>query len=95
MAKFGTGKLYGAGWRYGADPQYITGVGSIPSAEAWGMLLVSPGPVLISGAGNIPTAGALGTPWIFRIPQKLALGGTIRQLSANPQINRLKVTLNG
>jgi hypothetical protein len=86
MAKYGTGKIYGNGWLYGPDPQYLLNVGNVPSAEAWGMPLVNPGPVVIDGAGNIPGAEALGTPWIFRIPKKFAVG-----LSAR----RLKVTLDG
>lgn len=86
MAKYGTEKLYGAGWLYGPDPQSLLEVGNIPGAEALGMAVVLPGPVIISGVGNIPTVEAFGVPWIFRIPQKL---------SATPQIRRLKVAPHG
>jgi hypothetical protein len=104
MAKFGTGKLYATDLLYGADPQYILGVGNIPSTAALGMPTVIPGPVTIAGVGNISTAEAWGTPWIFRIPQKLALdinipklalGINIRRLSTTHQIRRLQVTSNG
>ncbi len=95
MAKYGTGKLYSTGWLYGADPQYLFGVGNIPGLEAFGMALVSPGPVTIHGVGNIPSGGAWGTPWIFLVPKKLALGADIRRLSAVPQFRRLQVTPNG
>lgn len=95
MAKYGAGKLYGTGWLYGPDPQYLTGAGGIPAAEAWGTPLVNPGPVFISGVGNIATAEAWGSAWIFRVPQKLALGVNIRRLHTTPQIRRLKVTPDG
>jgi hypothetical protein len=95
MAKFGTGKLYATDLLYGPDPQYLLGVGNIPSTAALGMPTVNPGPVTIHGVGNIPTGGAFGTPCIFLIPKKLALGINIRRLSAAPQIRRLQVTPNG
>jgi hypothetical protein len=95
MAKFGTGELYATGLLYGPDPQYLLGVGNIPSTAALGMPTVSPGPVTILGVGNIPSGGVFGTPSIFLVPKKLALGGNIRRLSAAPQIRRLQVTPNG
>ena len=95
MAKFGTGERFGGGLLYGIDPQYLLGVGNIPSTAALGMPTVNPGPVTIHGVGNIPTGAAFGTPWISRIPRKLALGINMRHLSAAPQIRRLQVTPNG
>lgn len=95
MAKFGTGKIYATDLLYGADPQYLLGVGNIPSTAALGMPTVNPGPVTIYGVGNIPAGGAFGIPCIFRIPNRLALGINIRRLSATPQIRRLQVTPNG
>ncbi len=95
MAKFGTGELYATDLLYGPDPQYLLGVGNIPSIAALGMPTVNPGPVTIHRVGNIPAGGVFGTPWIFRIPQRLALGINIRRLSAAPQIRRLQVTPNG
>lgn len=101
MAKYGTGKNYGAGWLYGPDPQYLLGVGNIPGAAALGLPAVSPGPVAVSGVGNISTTGTFGTPRIFRIPQRLALAldirrlrvsPTTRHLATAPQINSLQVT---
>lgn len=84
MAKYGTGKTYGSGWFYGPDSQYLLDAGNVLSAEAWGMPLVNPGPVIIYGAGNIPGAEALGNPWIFRIPIKLAVAIKIRRLKVTP-----------
>jgi len=95
VAKFGTGERFGAGLLYGIDPQYLLGVGNIPSTAALGMPAVNPGPVTIPGVGNIPAGGAFGTLWIFRVPKKLALGIDIRRLCATPQIRRLKVTPDG
>lgn len=95
MAKFGTGKLYATSLLYGADPQYLLGVGNIPGTAALGIPTVNPGPVTILGVGNIPTGGAFGSPWIILIPKKLALGINICRLSAAPQIHRLQVTPNG
>jgi hypothetical protein len=76
-------------------PVTLTGAGNISSTAALGLLTVNPGPVTISAAGNIPTAEAWGSPWIVRIPAKLALGANIRRLCATPQIRRLKVTPDG
>ncbi len=104
MAKFGTGELYTSGLLYGIDPQYLLGAGNIPSTADLGLPAVNPGPVTLQGIGNIAAAEVWGTPWISRIPQKLALGLTIsrlayginsRRLSAAPKIRRLQVTLNG
>lgn len=95
MAKFGTGERYTSGLLYGPDPQYLSGVGNIPSTAAPGMLTVTPGPVTIPGVGDIPGAEAFGIPWIFLIPERLALGVNIRRLSVTPQIRRLQVTPNG
>jgi hypothetical protein len=104
MAKFGTGKIYATDLLYGADPQYLLGVGNMPSTADLGMPTVNTGPVTISGVGNISTAEAWGTPWIFRIPKKLAIdidipqlayGINIRRFSTSPQIRRLQVTPNG
>ena len=104
MAKFGTGKLYTSGQLYGIDPQYLLGPGNIASTADLGLPAVNPGPVTLQGVGNIAAAEAWGTPWIFRMPQKLALGLTIsrlaygvhiRRLSTAPQIRRLQVISNG
>ncbi len=101
MAKFGTGKLYASGLRYGADPLYLLGVGNIPSIAGLGMPTVNPGPVTIQGVGSIQAREALGTPRIFQIPQRLALVLDIRRLwvsaarrylLAAPTITRLQVT---
>jgi len=95
MAKFGTEGCFGAGLVYGIDPQYLLGVGNIPSIVCLGMPTIIPGPVAITGVGNIPSIGAFGTPGIFLNPKKLALGVNIRRLSAAPQIRRLQVTFDG
>ncbi|MFZ5450267.1 MAG: hypothetical protein ACOZF2_00120 [Thermodesulfobacteriota bacterium] len=104
MAKYGTGKLYATDLLYGADPQYLLEVGDIPSLAALGMPAFNPGPLTISGVGNIPAAQAWGTPWIFRIPQKLtidtdipqlAYGVNIRRLATTPRIRRLQVISDG
>jgi hypothetical protein len=104
MAKYDTGELYNTGVLYGPAPQYLLGVGNIPSASALGMPTINPGPVTIYGVGNIAAAEAWGTPWIFRISQKLALNINIpqlayslniRRLSAASQIRRLQVTPDG
>lgn len=95
MAKFGTGERYATGLLYGADPQYLSAAGNISGLEGFGTVMVSPGPVIISGAGNIPSLEILGTPGMFLIPKKLALGVSFRRLSAAPQIRRLQVNPNG
>jgi hypothetical protein len=104
MAKFGTGKLYATDLLYGVEPQYLLGVGNIPSAAALGMPTVNPGPVTIYGVGNILPGEAFGTPWFILIPKELVLGLNIpklaydiniSRLSAAPQIRRLQVTPNG
>ncbi len=95
MAKFGTGKLYATELLYGADPQYLLGVGNIPGTGVLGMPTVNPGPVTILGVGNIPSGSAFGTPSIFLVPIRLALGVNIRRLSSVPQIRRMQVTPNG
>ena len=43
------------------------------------------------GLGNIPAGGASGTPYIVRLPKKLALSVKSRRLSIIPQIRRLQV----
>jgi len=95
VAKFGTGERFGAGLLYGIDPQYLLGVGNIPSAAVLGMPTVNPGAVTIHGVGNILPGGVFGTPSIFLVPKRLALGINIRRLSAAPQIRRLQVISNG
>jgi len=95
MARYNTGVLYNNGVIFGPVFQYLLDVGNIPSTAALGMPTVNPGPVTVSGVGNIPTGGAFGTSWIFRVPNRLALGINIRRLSAAPQIRRLQVILNG
>ena len=101
MAKFGTGGLYTNGLLYGVAPQYLSGVGNIPSAAVVGLPTVNPGPVSIYGIGNIYTAEAFGALRIFQIPQNVALALDIRrlrisparrQLMAFPQITHLQVT---
>jgi len=104
MAKYGTGKRFGTGVLYGIDPQYLLGVGNIFSAASLGIPAVNPGPVTIYGVGNIGAAEAWGTPFIYRIPKKLALdinipklayGMNIRRLSAVPKIRKLQVIADG
>ncbi|MDD2904285.1 MAG: hypothetical protein PHU44_17805 [Syntrophales bacterium] len=101
MAKYGIGKLYADGLLYGFDPQYLSGVGNIPSATAVGMPTVNPGPVTIYGVGNIETMETFGALRISQIPQNMALlldGRRLRvspagrYLMAAPQIRRLQVT---
>jgi|GEM_PF-4379751 hypothetical protein len=95
MGKFGTGEIFGNGLLYGVDPQYLLGVGALPSATALGMPTINPGPVTIQGVGNITSGEVLGTLWCLLIPQKLVLSVNTRHLSVAPQIRRLQVTANG